>query len=773
MPPPSPERIPTDSLGSNGNIHWDSIRTLLSRLRAESRPRLLEHEVYHLLALAGGPTAPGHVFVPNGEIERLGQTDLPPVDRVVLKVVSPDVVHKSDAGGVVFCLNSIDEVRFRARELVDAHARRGALVAGVLVAEFVERGCEGLGAELFVGVRNTREFGPVIAAGLGGVETEYLSEVLKGEQSVARGVVLDQTPDQFMDAFRATAAYQLVAGRVRGRQRAISDESLHACFAAFMQLAGRLSSPEASEVPSLLELEVNPFRWRQGNLVPLDGRGRVGAIALPAPPRPAESVRRLIEPERLAVLGVSSRANSFGRIILGNVLACGFDRSRVHVIKPGESQIDGVACVPSISSLPEPVDLLVIAAGAEQLPAIAGECFDSGKVRSVIVIPGGAGETEGSGQLLEQVRQTILRGRASRDGGPVFLGPNSLGVVSRPGRYDTFFIPDCKLAKRRDRAARGVALVSQSGAFIITRMSRIPSLDPALAISIGNQVDLTIADLVTAAGERDDIRTIGVYVEGFSDLDGLAFLHATRKLTHAGKVVVLYKAGRTALGRDAAAGHTASLAGELEVCEAGAAAAGALVARSFAEFEQLLETAAATTGRLVRGTRLGAISNAGFETVGFGDWVRPGGDGAELAALSTDTCAALARVLCEHGLSSLVNVRNPLDLTPMATQAAYAAAARVLLESNTVDALLVAAVPLTPAMPTTGDEIVDTRCLADVLGALGAESSKPIAVVVDAGPAYEPLVTRMRDVGLPVFRSADEAIRVFGRVLAHRAARVE
>ena len=194
----------------------------------------------------------------------------------------------------------------------------------------------------------------------------------------------------------------------------------------------------------------------------------------------------------------------------------------------------------------------------------------SGKVRSAIMITGGVGETAGSEEIASGVREAIARGRERPDGGPVFVGPNSLGAISRPGRYDTLFIPQSRLDKRLSAPARRVALISQSGAFIVSRMSNLETLDPAFAISLGNQIDLSASDVLAAIGKRDDIDAVGIYAEGFNDLDGLALLRNISSVVECGKHVVLYKAGRTEPGRSAAAGHTAAVAGDYDVCQAAA-----------------------------------------------------------------------------------------------------------------------------------------------------------------------------------------------------------
>ncbi|GAB4383006.1 MAG: acetate--CoA ligase family protein [Phycisphaerales bacterium] len=744
----------------------EAIERILTSVQAEGRSQLLEHEVYEILRLAKVADPPRHVLLTPSTTDLEAAVGLIRTPRVVLKIVSAELVHKTDAQGVAFCENRPDDLRRAIDGMLATHRDRGSDLVGVLAVECVEHQQGELGSELYVGLRVTREFGPVLAAGLGGTDAEYIAGVLRGGKALARAPTADLRGEQFLDLFSRTSAYALISGQVRGHRRRIDDDVLCRCFDAWIALANAFGTHRAG--PELVELEVNPFAVADGRLVPLDGRGRLGQSAVPLPRRPIEKVHRLLEPRAIAILGVSSRADSFGRIILRNVSACGFDLAHTHVIKPGAVEIDRVPCVPSIEQLPETVDLLVIAAGAEQLPAIVDECVDSGKVHAAVIIPGGAGETEGSDTILARVRASIARGRGRPDGGCVFVGPNCLGIQSRPGKYDTFFIPDDKLDKRRSRPARGVALVSQSGAFIVSRMSRMGTLDPALAISIGNQADLTVSDFVRAVCQRTDIHTIGVYVEGFSDLDGLELTRVVRDAHRAGQCVVFYKAGRTEQGRSAAAGHTASLAGDYDVCEAALTQAGVLVAESFAEFEQLLELSAQLHAHPVRGLRLGAVSNAGFEAVGIADRVRGEGYELTLSTLEPSTVDRLRDVLEEHSLAHLVNARNPLDLTPMADESAYEAAAEVLLGSDQVDALILSAVPLTPALATTARELDGRRTLADVLAALMASSDKPIVAVIDSGRDYDPLAARLRETGAPVFRSADDAVRALGRYLCHR-----
>jgi indolepyruvate ferredoxin oxidoreductase beta subunit len=764
--PPSFDELGLAESGLTGAEATAFERTLL-RAYEEGRRPLYEHEVYMLVELIGAISPPRYVFVPTAGMISPEALEQFPGQQVVLKIVSPNVTHKTEADGIVFVPKEYERVRREIERLVARHGQTGP-VAGVLVVELVERTQPGFGNELFVGVRATREFGPVIAAGLGGIDTEYLASKMRPGVAVAKACATDTSAEEFLELFKKTAAYDVLSGRARGHRRIVSDGELLRCFQAFISLARRFCIDRGIEGPDVAELEVNPFAFRQQRMVPLDGRGRLGPADKRPLPRPIAKVRRLLEPRAIAVLGVSSSSMNFGRIILNNVHKCGFPDEHLYVVKEGERQVDGIHCVPTVADLPEPVDMLVIAAPAAAMPQITREVVASGKVGAAIMIPGGLGETEGSEEIERQIRTAITAGREQPDGGPVFLGPNCMGIQSRPGRYDTFFIPQSKLDARRSAPARRVALVSQSGAFIVSRLSNLETLDPALTVSLGNQIDLSIADLVQAVGERGDIDVIAVYAEGFTNLDGLDFVRAVARLTQAGKVVVFYKAGRTPSGQSAAAGHTASVAGDYDVCLAAAANAGALVVETFKEFEQLVELATALHGKPVRGLRLGALSNAGFEIVGMADATVGPDYRVEMAKLSEASKRRLVEVLAAHKLDKLVNARNPLDLTPMASDEAYEECLRVILESPEVDALVASLVPLTPAMLTTPDEIGRPGSLAGRLPKLFAAAGKPVVVSIDSGSLYEPLVRSLRAAGVPVFRSSDQAVRALARYLCQR-----
>jgi acyl-CoA synthetase (NDP forming) len=552
---------------------------------------------------------------------------------------------------------------------------------------------------------------------------------------------------------------------MRGSRRLLDDSILVECFQAFIDLANHFSAMNHEATFHLEEVEVNPYSASGGRMAPLDGVCRFRPATRRHESRSIEKIGSLLKPGSAAVIGVSERSHNMGRIILDNILAAGFDRSRVTVVHPTAQEIGGIPCVPSVADLPEKTDLFVVAVGAGQVPGVVNDLIRHDRANAVILIPGGIGEKEGSENLEADLKEGIREAHRRDGGGPLFLGGNSLGVISHPGRYDTMFIPDTKLPKSRGEKNRKLCFISQSGAFIISTLSRMPWLDPAYALSIGNQIDLTAGDLLSYIKDDPEIEVFAVYMEGFQPCDGHTFAAAVKETVALGKDVVFYKAGRTSEGRSATAGHTASVAGDYAVCENAIVQAGAFVASDFSEFSDYLRVTLPLRGKKSSGNRLAAVSNAGYESVGMADSIKSHGAELLLPSFDARTEEALAKILADNRLDGLVDVKNPFDVTPMAGDTVFADIIVELLGDPGIDAAVVGIVPLTPAMQTLApgdghrESILDPSSIAQLLPAATASSEKPVVAVIDSGVLFDPLVDALRSGGLPVFRSADRAVR--------------
>jgi len=776
------------------HIDFSAMTGVFQNAAREERQFLFEYEVYDLLRNLGSETPPRSILLVAGTRPADEELLALPGDKVVLKIVSPYIVHKSDVGGVRIIPKQPDKIRSTWRRMMyevaenyaehierkpgHAPARYQGLagdalvsaisqdIRGVLLVQFMPPESDTFGNELIVGLRATREFGMILTAGVGGTDTELLADNFKKNRGIVSASTELNDGESFFELFRRTVSYKVLAGKTRGQKRVVSDEQLIECFSAFIQVANHFS-PTRDDAPFVIEeLEINPFAFPDFMMVPLDGMCR---FSLPQKtvtiPRPVPKIHTLLHPRRIGIIGVSTSRQNFGRIILRNVLAQGFAAEHITVIHPSATEVDGVNCVPSLSALPEAVDLFVVAVAAENVPALIEEIMDTGKAASVLLIPGGLGETPDSKPLAERIMARINEGHRQGDG-PVFLGGNSMGVISHPGRYDTWFIPEEKLPKERGLHQRNSAFISQSGAFMATRMSRTPDLDPAYLISIGNQNDLTLGDLMAYFKDQPDTDVIGVYCEGFNDLDGVQFTRAVRQAVLAGKEVVFYKAGRTPEGKTATSSHTASLAGDYTVCESCLTQAGAMVAKSFGQFSELYMLAKGLHGKVISGNRMAAVSTAGYEAVGMADNIVADDFELRMAIFHPATRERIGRALTACRLDKLVEVKNPLDMNPAATDALFGEVVETLAEDPCVDLAVIGMIPLTPSLSSLAMD--ESQNIAERISGIARRSSKPIVAVVDGGEMYNPFAAMLRAQGMAVFRDADRAVRALGLYIQAR-----
>lgn len=766
-------------------------KSILDVAASQGRYRLLEHEVYQCLDAAGIAVPRFFALTPAEKVDPAALRGLD-TDRVVVKILSPEISHKTDVGGVVkveakpgaiemAAAKMFQEVPERYARLIEArpgHApkiyqglqgktledaiRNG--IRGALIVEMLRCEGEGFGSELLFGLGHNREFGPVLTMGVGGVDTELLGSACRKGLSVVTGSAAMLDEQAFLRILRPTLAYQRVAGLTRGTKRIAHDDAILRVIRGFRAVCEAFGTE--SDSWTITELEVNPFGVVGGQLVALDGLLTFcPRVALPMA-RPIDSLGPMMKPSSIAVIGVSAKGMNMGRIILRNMIAAGFDKSRAYVVRPGSDEIDGVRCVPTIRDLPERVDLFVLGVGADQVVEVLENLVEHDKAVGVIVIAGGMAEKSGGADIETRAKDVVANGR-KQGRSLVVNGGNCLGIVSRPGRYHTLFVPTAKLPLRADGKGN-VAFVSQSGAYMITRMSKLDWLSPRYAVSTGNQIDLTVSDFLRYMADDKEVRTFAMYSEGFKDGDGLACARAIREIVLSGRDVIFYKAGRTAEGKQATSGHTASLAGDYEVCEAIIREAGAHVTRTFGEFLDLVKISSLMGDRDWNGRRLAALSNAGYEAVGVADSVRGDGWNMTIATLSSATRQRLTDVLTKGKIDVLVDVRNPLDLTPMADDATTEEATRVLLSASEVDLVLCATVPLTPAMATLAEGVPEEQSiraagsLVNRLSRLLQESRKPVIVSIDSGVLFDPYAKAFEEKGIPTFRSVDEACRALG-----------
>lgn len=785
------------------HVNLESVHSILDTAQREGRNVLLEHETYALLKAAGLSSVPEFKIVAPGNL--INESDIKQFsgNTVVLKVVAPTISHKTDVGGVRIVPNNADSVNQALREMIEtiparyaqwlsnlgSHTTDNPLVAstseiesscrndirGIMICEFVPSIRSGFGYEMLIGIQWSREFGPVITAGIGGVDTEMLADSMKSGRASVSASIIESSPESFLKEFRSTLVYRKISGLTRGGSSVTSDRQLLDLFSALFEL-NRIMGPSGTGRYRLNELEINPFVFSATGIVPIDG---LCSFTLRQPERissPVSKITNLLHPNSMAIIGVSSSKLNMGRIILRNVKKNGFNTKHLYVVRAGESHIDDIPCVPSIEELPEKVDVLVLAIDAAQAPETIRSAAESGKVESVIIIPGGLGEKSGTEAIVEGMNAAIASSRKRSDCGPVFVGGNCLGILSRPGNYDTLFVPDEKLPKNYDRQPDPVAFLSQSGARMITVMSNHANMSPQFAISTGNQMDLGISDFLEHMVDHEpDIKVFAVYVEGFRDLGGLKMIRTVKRLIDQDRPVIFYKAGRTSAGRSATSGHTASIAGSYTICESLMKQAGAIVCNDFTEFNEMTRLAVALREKRLTGNRLAAISNAGYETVGIADNIE-GEHHLILASYSESTRQKLTEILVNGRIDKLVDIRNPMDVTPMGNDEVHGSIIEAQLSDPAIDCVIAATVPLTPAQQTLPagqfgrEDFENSGSYPNRIADLFRSTEKPMIAVIDSGIIYDPMVRKMEKAGVVVFRTADLAVRMLSKYIGVRLA---
>jgi acyl-CoA synthetase (NDP forming) len=774
-------------------VHFEKINDVFRSAENEGRNFLLEHEVYQILRQVGIKT-PKCLFVKKGQ--RIKQEDLAKFRKsaLVVKVVNPFIVHKTDIGGIQFVekdaakinkacktmLASIPE-RFQAWLKKFPEAKKGKRwtlklieqeIRGFLVCEMVEYDKTGFGTELLMGLRNSREFGPITTIGVGGVEIEYLSERIKEGKAVSIGSPHILYKKDISRVLEPLAIYDKLVGKVRGREALIAKDDLVETYFRFLQL-GAYFSPYRSDHPYVIEeAEVNPFVAQNKRLIALDGMCRFSKKHGESRNIRYENIEYLVKPRTIGIIGVSEKMN-VGHIILNNILKQGFPVWNVTVVKPGVDEIEGCICVPRIQDLPKTVDLFVITVAAEQNYDVIKELVDYGKARSAIIIAGGLGEKKGTQALEDKIKELLHDGVAGDKLTPVVNGGNCLGIYSNPGKYDTTFVPDYKLPRVSGRKTN-LVYISQSGAFMISRMSKLPNIEPLYAISIGNQIDLTVSDYLNYFKNDEEAKVFGVYMEGFLPADGLAFAEAACQIVRQeGKMIVLYKAGRTPEGRQATASHTASVAGDYSVAKAVCEEAGVIVADSIFDFENYVKNLSFLADKIIRGNRIALISNAGFECVTMADNLKNDQE-FKLATLSKNTKIKIAVLMERLGIHRLQDVKNPLDTTPVADDAVFADCVLALLKDENVDCAIVSPVPMTPSMQTLvptrfhNENVYHPNSIAMRLIDVFHKTDKPFVVNIDAGDIFTPMVDCLEQAGVPTFKRSDVAVKFLRKYINNR-----
>ena len=726
------------------------IDTIINTFKKSGREAFLEPEGLELLGAMGFKT-PEYSFVKGSS--DLANNKLPIGQRIVVKVVSPEILHKSDVGGVHIIGNNMDAISSTISGMEERF--KDQKIEGFIICECVNFESE-LGNEILIGLRNTNDYGPILTFGFGGIYTEFLSANFEIDKNISIISPENSEKKVIEKSISSTALSDIITKSFRGKKARVSVSDLSEIIIKFIEFSKIYLPAEISE------FEVNPFVIINNEIVALDVLIKKSTEETQLKKeRPTHKIKQLLEPKSAAIVGVSEKMN-IGHIILNNFIKEGFSKKDIFIVKDGTENIEGCKCYPDIKDLPSKVDIFILCTPAATIPEIITELISHQKAESIVVIPGGLEEKEGSGEIVKKMNYEIEKSRESEWKGPVINGGNCLGIISRPGKYDTMFIPDYKKTEIVGSVSP-LAFISQSGAFAVSRLNKLVGLNPKFSITIGNQMDLTLGDYLNYLKDDPDIQVYAIYLEGFKPQDGKKFIKAAREIIKKGKQIVFYCSGKTAEGAKAMASHTASIAGDYMVTKKLCKDLGVVLADNFADFEDLTRLFVCLQDKKVSGKKLGVVSNAGCECVAASDNLET----FNLAMFTNKTNDKLEKIFKEARIDAIVDLHNPVDLTPMAGDKPYEETIKFVMEDENVDVGLIACIPLAPtinALPKSDkhreDYLKETSIVQRMIK-LNKSLNKAWVAVIDAGPLFDPMERLFVENEIPTFRTIDRAIKLF------------
>lgn len=555
---------------------------------------------------------------------------------VVLKTLSPSIIHKTDLDCVALNISS-DTALKNAFAALNANAQRAGAsdLAGILLQPMVHPGLE-----VLIGAMQDPSFGPVTMVGSGGKYVELLGDVAPGI-----GVLSPSTVDAMLDRTKVGRILDGFRGPALDRQ-------------AVIELT-RSVSRLMSEHPEIHELDLNPVIVHEQGIAVVDVRIIVGEpVRYPRKTdishQKIRNLETMFNPASIAVYG-ASRTGTVGGIVFNNLRW----HDRVYPINPRAHTLQGRPCYPSLAALPEIPELAVFIINAE---AVVREfeqfCLAGGK--GAIILSDGFAES-GRADLEQRLRALSDTHAVS------YIGPNCLGIIDNFSGMNTLFIPSHRTGILREPS--GIGIISQSGGIGMELMEMLEADRVGMGkwVSCGNSSSIGVPDILAHMGQDPRITMIAIYLEGLSE--GLNLMEVGRQVA-AEKPVLIIKGGSGG-GREATLSHTGSLAGSYEAFRACCSQAGFFLIEDLTEDPKIMVNILSilATQPPAQGNRTAVVSVGGGAGVLLADQVTA--QGLVPAEFTPETKSSLRELLRDNVKAAkpanveqvLENIgANPLDL---------------------------------------------------------------------------------------------------------------
>ncbi len=621
-----------------------AVRSVLDKVKAAGRTSLTAPEAKAVCDAYGIPLpAEGLATSASEAAEIAGKIGFP----VVMKIVSADILHKTEAGGVKIGVKDASEAAAAYDEIVAAAKayQADAAIDGVQVQEMGPAGAQ----EVIVGAVTDPSFGKLVAFGLGGILVEVLKDITfhlaPASQAEAHGML------------SAIAAAEVLDG-VRGAE-AVDKDAIAGIIADVSNLI--------SDFPEIQEMDLNPVFATPDGATAVDALITVDFSAPKEVFRPSQdeiltAMNRIFHPKSVAVIGASAEDGKIGNSVMKNLINGGF-KGEIHPVHPKAEEILGKKVYASVKDIPGDVDLAVFAIPSKFCNGAMEEVGEKG-IPGAVMIPSGFGEV-GEMELQNELVAT------ARKHGVRIMGPNIYGFYYTPENLCATFCTAFDVQGK-------TALSSQSGGvgMSIIGFARSTKMGVSAIVGLGNKSDLDEDDLLTYFEQDPNTQVIAMHAEDLKD--GRAFAEVAKRVSKQ-KPVIMLKAGRTAYGARAAASHTGALAGNDKIYDDVLRESGVIRApslRSMLEYARSLQVLPTPKGENVV-----IITGAGGSGVLLSDACHD--NGLSLMKFPTDLDEAFKQFIPPFGASG-----NPVDITGGEPPTTYQNTIRLGLEDDRIHALI-------------------------------------------------------------------------------------
>ncbi|HXV45108.1 MAG TPA: 3-hydroxypropionate--CoA ligase [Nitrososphaera sp.] len=637
---------------------------------------------------------------------------------LVAKIVSPQILHKTDVKGVKVGLQNEASVRETFNDMYGRLSKQYN-VKGVLLEKMAGSG----GIELIVGLQNDPQFGPVIMAGIGGIYTEVFKDVsfrvLPITKEDAVSMVEDLKGSKILKGFRGMPAVNMDM------------------LATALVNIGRFGTEMA---PYYESIDFNPVIFYENDYVVVDAkillREKPDLEIISKAQPDSEYMDLFFNAKSVALIGASPEAGKVGNSVLESMVKHDYKGKVYPVNAKGYPEIMGIKAYKSLDEIPDKIDLVVVTVDLRFVPDLLKSASKKG-IHNFVVISGGGKELGGERAAIEAQIKELSKSLRIR-----IIGPNCIGMFNGENRLDCAFQGHARMIRPKNG---NVAFLSQSGTVGIAFMESSDAFGMSKMISYGNRSDVDEADMIWYLAEDPQTKVVGLYVEGLGD--GRKFMNTAKKvIKERSKPIVVFKNGRSTRGAKQAASHTGSLGGSHVVVKGALDQAGIISVDSYEELTAALK--ALNWQPVPRGGRVAMVTNgAGPIIAAIDHFERLGLQVAELTEQSKKS-------LREHYPPTyVIQTGNPCDITGSANADDYRFAIQTYMDDPNVDIVM-------PWFVFQDDPLEET--IVDVLASFQKQKKKPILIGAMGGPFTQKIARRIEDANVPVYLSVTEWVTAAG-----------